>query len=107
LLSKSEDYFYDNQAERGPNGRNLRTVWDINTQAYKGAHFAVFPPTLVEPCLKLSTRVGDLVLDPFIGSGTVGLVALQQSRRFLGVELNPEYVDMAERRLREEATLYG
>lgn len=107
LLTKSEDYYYDNQAERGPNGRNLRTVWDINTQAYKGAHFAVFPPALIEPCVKLTTRPGDLVLDPFIGSGTAGLVALKHARRFVGVELNPEYVGLARRRLGEEAALYG
>lgn len=107
LLTKSEDYYYDNQAERGPNGRNLRTVWDINTQAYKGAHFAVFPPALVEPCLNLSTRPGDIVLDPFIGSGTAGLVALKHSRRFVGIELNPEHVGLARRRLEEEAALYG
>ncbi len=99
LFSKSEDYFYDNQAERGPNDRNLRTVWDINTVPYKEAHFATFPPALVEPCLKLSTRPGDLVLDPFIGSGTTGLVALKMDRRFVGIELNPEYVGIAERRL--------
>jgi site-specific DNA-methyltransferase (cytosine-N4-specific) len=99
LFSKSEKYFYDNDAERGPNGRNLRTVWDINTVSYKFAHFATFPEALVRPCLNLSTRPGDLVLDPFIGSGTSGLVALKMNRRFVGIELNGEYVEIAERRL--------
>lgn len=99
LFTKSEDYFYDNQAERGPNGRNLRSVWDFNTVPYKDAHFATFPQGLVEPCMNLSTKPGDLVLDPFIGSGTTGLVALKTDRRFVGVELNPEYVRIAERRL--------
>lgn len=99
LFSKSEHYDYDNAAVRGPAGRNLRTVWDINTQAYRDAHFATFPPALVEPCLSLATKAGDLVLDPFIGSGTTGLVALKLNRRFVGVELNPDYVQIAERRL--------
>lgn len=99
LFTKTEDYVYDNQAERGPNGRNLRSVWDINTVPYKDAHFATFPQGLVEPCMNLSTRPGDLVLDPFIGSGTTGLVSLKTDRRFVGVELNPEYVRIVERRL--------
>lgn len=99
LFSKSERYFYDPDARRGPNGRNLRTVWDVNTRPYPEAHFATFPPALVEPCLEVATRPGDLVLDPFVGSGTTGLVALTLRRRFLGVELNPAYLDIAERRL--------
>jgi len=74
-------------------------VWDINTQAYKEAHFATFPPTLVEPCLALASKPGDLVLDPFIGSGTTGVVALKLDRRFVGIELNPDYVQIAEQRL--------
>jgi site-specific DNA-methyltransferase (cytosine-N4-specific) len=99
LLSKSKDYTYNVDAIRGPNGRNLRTVWDINTQAYKDAHFATFPPALVEPCLALSSSRGDLVLDPFMGSGTTGQVALDMGRRFIGIELNPDYAKIADRRL--------
>lgn len=99
LLSKNERYHYDSDAVRGPNGRNLRTVWDIKTRPYPEAHFATFPAALVEPCVALTSRPGDLVLDPFIGSGTTGLVALQQDRRFIGVELNPEYAKIAEQRL--------
>lgn len=99
LFSKSEHYDYDPLAVRGPSDRNLRTVWDINTQAYKEAHFATFPPALVEPCVALASKPGDLVLDPFIGSGTTGLVALKLDRRFVGVELNPDYGTIAERRL--------
>ncbi len=99
MFSKNEDYHYDNQAERGPNDRNLRTVWDIHTQAFSGAHFATFPPELVERCLALTSTKGDIILDPFIGSGTTGQVALSMSRRFLGVELNPAYVDLAILRL--------
>ena len=99
LFSKSERYLYRNDAERGPNDRNLRSVWDINTQALRDAHFATFPPALVRPCLGLATREGDLVLDPFIGSGTTGVVALDMARRFVGIELNPGYMEIAERRL--------
>jgi DNA modification methylase len=99
LLAKSERYFYDPSAARGPNGRNLRTVWDLNTEAYSEAHFAMFPEALVEPCLALTTRPGDPVLDPFFGSGTTGLVAARSGRKFLGIELNPDYVDIAKQRL--------
>lgn len=100
LFSKSERYTYDHSAVRGPNNRNVRTVWDINTQAYKDAHFATFPSSLVEPCVALATKRGDMVLDPFLGSGTTGLTSLALGRRFIGIELNPEYVDIAARRLR-------
>jgi DNA modification methylase len=99
LLSKSEQYKYLPGAVRGPNDRNVRTVWDINTRALREAHIAAFPPDLVDPCLRLSTEIGDLVLDPFIGSGTTGVWAFELGRRFLGIELNPEYVQIAERRL--------
>jgi site-specific DNA-methyltransferase (cytosine-N4-specific) len=99
LFTKSEQYHYDPTAIRGPNDRNLRTVWDINTLPYKEAHFATFPPELVEPCLALGSQESDLVLDPFLGSGTTAEVALRMGRRFLGVELNPDYVEIAKRRL--------
>jgi DNA modification methylase len=101
LLSKSERYYYDVEAVRGPNNRRQRTVWEINTQASPGkTNFAVFPPSLVEPCVLSATRPGDVVLDPFFGTGTTGLVALQRHRRFVGVELNPNYVHIARRRFR-------
>ena len=99
LFSKSEHYRYDPAAVRGPNGRNLRTVWDIHTKGYSEAHFATFPPSMVEPCVKLASDKLDLVLDPFIGSGTTGLVALKLNRRFVGIELNPSYLQIAEERL--------
>ncbi|HEY3964598.1 MAG TPA: site-specific DNA-methyltransferase [Planctomycetaceae bacterium] len=99
LFSKNERYHYDQTTVRGPNDRNLRTVWDINTRAYRHAHFATFPPDLVDPCIQLGSRVGDLVLDPFIGSGTTGYVALNLDRKFVGIELNPDYVKLARRRL--------
>jgi site-specific DNA-methyltransferase (cytosine-N4-specific) len=100
LFSKSERYYYDIDAERGPNGRNLRTVWDIPTQACRDVHFATFPLSLTEPCIKIGARPGDLVLDPFIGSGTAGLAALRTGRRFVGIELNSEYLRIAKQRLK-------
>ena len=99
LFSKSERYEYDANAVRGPNDRNLRTVWEIPTQPARDAHVAMFPLALAQPCIELSSDTGDLVLDPFVGSGTTGVAALEADRRFLGVELNPEYVAIAERRL--------
>jgi site-specific DNA-methyltransferase (cytosine-N4-specific) len=99
LFSKSQRYEYDADAVRGPNDRNLRTVWDIPTQPARDAHVAMFPLALTEPCIGLASAPGDLVLDPFVGSGTTGVAALEAERRFLGVELNPEYVTIAERRL--------
>lgn len=101
LLSKSERYYYDVNAVKGPNDRRLRTVWDIRTQSYREAsgHFATFPPGLVEPCVLSGSETGDVVLDPFVGSGTTALVAGLLGRRFLGIELNPDYLAMARRRL--------
>ncbi len=99
MFTKSERYFYNHMEMLEENGRNRRTVWDIPTQAFAGAHFATFPPRLVEPCILASTRRGDFVLDPFFGAGTVGLVAQQHDRRFIGIELNPDYVGLAAQRL--------
>ncbi len=82
-----------------PNGRNKRTVWSVSLGKFREAHFAVFPPKLIEPCILAGAPVGGFVLDPFFGSGTVGLVATQLGRRYLGIELNPEYVKIAQKRL--------
>ncbi|WP_374711965.1 DNA-methyltransferase [Symbiobacterium terraclitae] len=100
LFSKSEKYYYDYQAVREANGRNRRSVWSIHTQPYKEAHFAVYPPALVEPCLLAGSRPGDYVLDPFLGSGTTAAVCQDLGRRYVGIELNPEYVQIALKRLR-------
>ena len=81
------------------NGRNRRSVWTVATRPYAGAHFATFPPKLIEPCVLAGSRPGDLVLDPFAGAGTTGLVAGEHGREFVGVELNPEYAEMARARL--------
>lgn len=80
-------------------GRNKRTVWQIATHAYHGAHFAVFPPALIEPPIKAGCPEGGIVLDPFIGSGTTAFVAEKLNRNWLGIELNPEYAKLAEERI--------
>jgi DNA modification methylase len=79
--------------------RNKRSVWTVPSVAFKEAHFATFPPDLIRPCIRAGSRPGDIVLDPFFGSGTSGLVAIEEGREYVGIELNPEYVAMAERRL--------
>ena len=79
--------------------RNKRDVWTINTKPFRGAHFAVMPEALVEPCILAGSQEGDLVFDPFVGSGTVGVVALKHNRQFIGIELNPEYADIAKNRI--------
>lgn len=81
---------YDNQGTR-----NKRSVWSIPTKGYKGAHFAVMPEALAEPPILATSRFGDLVLDPFSGSGTVGVVALKHFREYIGIELNPEYASIS------------
>lgn len=79
--------------------RNKRDVWVINTKPFKGAHFAVMPEALVEPCVLAGSKAGDVILDPFSGSGTVGLVALTNSREYIGVELNSDYAEMSVERI--------
>lgn len=79
--------------------RNRRSVWTVATRPYKGAHFATFPPALIEPCILAGSRPGDIVLDPFMGSGTTAQVALQHGRRAIGCELNSDYLALIHRRL--------
>jgi DNA modification methylase len=81
--------------------RNRRSVWSVTTLPYKGAHFATFPPTLIEPCILAGSRMDDIVLDPFMGSGTTAQVAFENGRQYLGCELNPEYRQLQQRRLSE------
>lgn len=80
-------------------GRNARTVWTIPTKPYKGAHFATFPENLVAPCILAGSNQGDSVLDPFAGSGTVGVVAKQLERNSILIELNPEYCKLIAQRV--------
>lgn len=87
--------------------RNKRTVWTINTKPFKGAHFAVMPEALVEPCILAGSKPDDLVLDPFAGSGTVGVVALRHGRNFVGTELNPDYAEIARQRIENDAPMFN
>ena len=82
-----------------PQLRNRRDVWQINTVPYKGGHFAAFPPKLAETCILAGCPAGGIVLDPFFGSGTTGAVAKQLGRRYIGIELNPEYCELARQRI--------
>lgn len=104
LMTKSERYSFHRDAileqRRDGNGlKNKRSVWSINTCPYPGAHFAVFPPELVRPCILAGSAPADLILDPFFGSGTVGLVSLELGRLCLGIEVKPEYLELAKERL--------
>jgi len=85
--------------------RNKRSVWTVNTKPFKGAHFAVMPEALVEPCVLAGSAPGDTVLDPFTGSGTVAVVSLRNGRNFVGTELNPEYADIAYERITNDQPL--
>lgn len=84
-----------------PNTRNKRSVWTIPTESFSGAHFATFPCALVEPCIVAGSRVGDIVFDPFLGSGTVAQVAQRLGRHWAGCELNPEYVELITQRTQQ------
>lgn len=79
--------------------RNKRDVWTVSNTHYTGAHYAVFPKELVRPCIRAGCPEGGTVLDPFCGSGTVGLVCKEESRNFVGIDINPKYVKIAESRL--------
>jgi DNA modification methylase len=79
--------------------RNRRSVWNVSTKPYKGAHFATFPPDLITPCVLAGSPPEGTVLDPFMGSGTTAMVALTHGRRYIGCELNPEYGPLQEERI--------
>lgn len=131
LLSKKQKYYYDINAmqepaiyagdDRGARGdsrrgteansmsgktgetRNKRSVWSVTTKPYAGAHFAVFPPDLIEPCIMAGAPVGGIVLDPFMGSGTTAQVAQNLGRKYLGCELNTEYEILQRERLKQQS----
>ena len=98
LLSKSQNYYFDVDAIKEPT-RRKRSVWTVNNKPYRGAHFAVFPPDLIEPCIKAGSREGDIVLDPFMGSGTTAMVAKSLKRYYMGCELHEEYGDLMQERV--------
>lgn len=87
--------------------RNKRDVWTVNTSRFKGAHFATYPPELIEPCVLAGSREGDWVLDPFSGSGTTGVVALMHGRNYVGCELNPDYADISLNRIQDSVGMLG
>ena len=92
---------YDHDTEK----RNKRSVWTVTTKPYDGAHFAVFPSDLIEPCIMAGAPVGGIVLDPFMGSGTTAQVAQSLGRQYLGCELNPEYKPLQDKRLAQLSLL--
>ena len=103
LFTKSEQYSFYQEVTKEPtavaNGlKNKRTVWSVNTEPCPDTHFAVFPRALIRPCMLAGSKEGDLVLDPFFGAGTVGIVAKELGRRCVGIEINPEYIKIAKRR---------
>jgi DNA modification methylase len=86
----------------GSYGRNKRSVWTVTTKPFKGAHFATFPPDLIEPCILAGSRIGGTVLDPFNGSGTTGIAAMNNGRNYVGIDLNAEYLEITRKRFTEE-----
>ena len=88
-----------NKNSEGVRVRNKRDVWTVTTKPYKGAHFATFPPDLIDPCILAGSRPGDTVLDPFNGSGTTGAVSIKHGRNYIGCELNPDYIELTKKRL--------
>jgi DNA modification methylase len=86
-------------------GRNKRSVWTVTTKPFRGAHFATFPKDLIEPCVLAGCPEGGTVLDPFTGSGTTCVVALNHGRKFIGTELNPDYIKIATDRIADEAPM--
>jgi len=100
LLSKNQKYYFDVDAIKEPT-RRKRSVWDIQNKPYRGSHFAVYPPELIEPCIKAGSEEGDIVLDPFIGSGTTAMVAKALGRDYIGCELHEDYGNLIEQRIGE------
>ena len=100
LLSKNQNYYFDVNAIKEPT-RRKRSVWNIQNKPYRGSHFAVYPPELIEPCIKAGSEEGDIILDPFMGSGTTALVAKELGRDYIGCELHEDYGKLIQKRLNE------
>ena len=90
-----------------PDGRNMRTTWNINTKPFSEAHFAVYPEKLVERMILSGCPENGIVLDPFHGSGTTGIVAKKLNRNFIGYELNPDYIKISKKRYNDELGMFG
>jgi len=103
LLSKNKNYYFDVNAIKEPT-RRKRSVWNINKRPYRDAHFAVFPPDLIKPCILAGSEKNDIILDPFIGSGTTAVVAKELGRDYIGCELHEEYGKLIEKRIFERKT---
>ena len=112
LFSKNKKYYYNNEAIKEPTNRavkkdevvvsdkkNKRSVWTVTTKPYRGAHFACFPPDLIEPCILAGSEEGDIILDPFMGSGTTAMVAKSLGRDYIGCELHEDYGKLIEKRV--------
>lgn len=106
LFSKKQKYYYNWESvqENSVNKkgkRRQRDVWHINTTSFKGAHFAVFPEELVKPCVLAGSKTNDIIIDPFSGSGTTGVVSLKNERNYIGLESNQKYVELSQKRIDE------
>jgi len=104
LLSKKQNYYFDVDSIKEPtkDGKSMKrkkSVWNIKTKPYKGAHFAVYPEELIESCVLAGSEEGDIILDPFMGSGTTAVVAKRNDRYYRGIELNSDYAKLINSRL--------
>ena len=106
LLSKNQNYYFDVDVIKEPT-RRKRSVWNINKKPYKGSHFAVFPPELITPCILAGSEENDIVLDPFIGSGTTAMVARDLGRHYIGCELHEEYNDLIQQRVPDNKVVHN
>ena len=104
LLSKNQNYYFDVDAIKVVNStgnqfKRRKSVWNVNTKPNKDAHFAVYPPELIEPCIKASSEKNDIILDPFMGSGTTAMVAKSLGRDYIGCELHEDYGNLIQERV--------
>ena len=107
LLSKNQNYYFDVDAIKVANStgnqfKRRKSVWNVNTKPNKDAHFAVYPPELIEPCILSSSKENDIILDPFMGSGTTAMVAKSLGRYYIGCELHEEYINLTENRISQQ-----
>ena len=113
LLSKSDKYYFNSESIKEESKSksststnkeypkaNKRSVWSVPTKPFRGAHFATFPTELIRPCILAGSRIDDIVLDPFNGSGTTGFVSMEERRKYIGIDINQEYLSMAEERIK-------